>query len=78
MAIASFGWLTLTLSLSLTPTLTLTLTCTRTLTPTSWHASNCTEVHFVDIGLMNSVIGFFPLRFGFASAVHALRVPGQP
>ena len=43
-----------------------------------WHASNCTEVHFVDIGLMNSVIAFFPLRFGFASAVHALRLPGQP
>ena len=31
-----------------------------------WHASNCTAVHFVDIGLMNSVIAFFPLRFGFA------------
>ena len=40
-----------------------------------WHASNCTALHFVDIGLMNSVIAFFPLRFGFASAVHALRLP---
>ena len=37
-----------------------------------WHASNCTALHFVDIGLMNSVIAFFPLRFGFASAVHAM------
>ena len=40
-----------------------------------WHASNCTALHFVDIGLMNSVIAFFPLRFGFASVVHALRLP---
>lgn len=27
-----------------------------------WHSSNCTEVHFVDVGLMNCVIAFFPCR----------------
>jgi len=27
-----------------------------------WHASNCPAVHFVDIGLMDSVIAWFPLR----------------
>ncbi len=27
-----------------------------------WHASNCTNVHWVDIGLMNCTIAFFPLR----------------
>ena len=30
----------------------------------AWHGSNCTALHFVDIGLMNCVIVFFPLRFG--------------
>lgn len=29
----------------------------------AWHGSNCTAVHFVDIGLMNCVIAFFPFRF---------------
>lgn len=29
----------------------------------AWHASNCTELHFLDMGLMNCVICFFPLRF---------------
>ena len=28
-----------------------------------WHSSNCTEIHFVDVGLMNCVIAFFPYRF---------------
>ena len=38
----------------------------------AWHASNCTDVHFIDIGLMNSVIAFFPLRFGGGSLALAL------
>ena len=33
-----------------------------------WHASNCTWIHFVDIGLMNCVIAFFPYRFLVAVA----------
>ena len=37
----------------------------------AWHASNCTAVHLVDIGLMNAVIAFFPFRFG-ASALLAV------
>lgn len=36
-----------------------------------WHGSNCTAIHFVDIGLMNCVIAFFPYRFIAASAVAA-------
>lgn len=28
-----------------------------------WHGSNCTGIHFIDIGLMNCVIAFFPYRY---------------
>jgi hypothetical protein len=35
-----------------------------------WHASNCTAVHFLDIGLMNCVIAFYPYRFSAAAALH--------
>ena len=38
----------------------------------TWHGSNCTEVHFIDIGLMSSVIAFFPYRFLTSSAINAL------
>jgi len=38
----------------------------------AWHGSNCTEIHFVDIGLMGSVIAFFPYRFLAASLINAL------
>lgn len=38
----------------------------------TWHGSNCTEVHFVDIGLMSSVIAFFPYRFLTLSAINVL------
>lgn len=37
----------------------------------AWHGSNCTAVHFVDIGLMNCVIAYFPYRFVASSAVVA-------
>ena len=30
----------------------------------TWHGSNCPIVHWVDIGLMNCTIVFFPFRFG--------------
>ena len=36
-----------------------------------WHGTNCTEVHFLDIALMNCVIAFFPYRFGASSLVAA-------
>jgi len=37
----------------------------------TWHGSNCTFVHFVDIGLMNCVIAFFPYRFIFSACASA-------
>lgn len=42
-----------------------------TLASLMWHASNCTAVHFVDIGLMDSVIAWFPLRTAFMATTSA-------
>ena len=39
----------------------------------AWHGSNCPEVHFVDIGLMNCIICFFPLRFSAMAVATLLR-----
>ncbi|KAL1496421.1 hypothetical protein AB1Y20_016376 [Prymnesium parvum] len=39
----------------------------------AWHGSNCTEVHFVDVALMDCVICFFPLRFGAMALASLLR-----
>ena len=41
-----------------------------------WHGSNCTAVHFVDIGLMNCVIAFYPYRFVASSLVAKLHGAG--
>jgi len=35
----------------------------------AWHASGCTTTHFVDIGLMNAVIAFYPYRFTVSSLI---------
>eukprot|EP00941_MAST-03F_sp_MAST-3F-sp1_P002138 g2138.t1 len=39
-----------------------------------WHGSNCTDIHFVDIGLMNSTIAFFPLRFSLMAIASLLNI----
>lgn len=39
----------------------------------SWHASGCTVVHFVDIGLMNAVIVYLPVRCAAMALASLLR-----
>lgn len=37
-----------------------------------WHASNCAWIHFIDLGLMYSVIAWFPIRCAVSIAVHVV------
>jgi hypothetical protein len=39
----------------------------------AWHGSGCAEVHFVDIGLMNCIILYMPLRLAALAAASLLR-----